>query len=271
MALLLGSGCSPETAPTSADTAGGAGTVDSGSQRLVSDTGSPLATGEGVRGRLVGPSGEPLPYTSVLCCELLSCAKGETDGDGAFAFPVVEGTAVAVKTHADLFAAPRLAAALEPAVAGPEGHDVGEVYVPDLPAGVPVDLDGTEPETLMVGDDLHLALVGEELVPDLGAVLYDVAARRLPDARVPDYAELQGREVLGVWALHPFATRSEVPIGVQAVVDAPDGTGVEVFSISHLDGRFGPPATGTVVGGQAVTDPGQGLEWLTYLVVATAP
>jgi hypothetical protein len=235
-----------------------------------SDTGGVLA-GEGVRGTLVGPDGAVLPFTSILCCQPSTCAKAETDRVGAFTFDIDEGTAVAVKTHHELLVTPRLAAALVPAVAGARGIDVGEVYVPDLPPGTPLERAEPGPQTLQAGDGLSLTVVFADLTPDLGVTLYDFAARRLPAPRVPRYEELGEREVLGVWAAHPFATRSDTPMGIAVPVALADGTAVEVFSVSHLDGRLSDPVAAEVSGGMATTLPGEGLEWLTHVVVAAAP
>lgn len=233
------------------------------------DTGTEVSA-PGVSGVLLAPDGQPLAHEEVLCCQTSYCAKGDTDAQGAFHFEVTPGTKVAVKTHHDLYQSPRWGSALVPAEVPAGGAiDIGELYTPDLPVGMPLGDESEDPQTLSVGDDLELTLNRGDLQADLGVVLYDVAARRLPDAHVPAYAELDGATVVAVYALHPFATESSSPVGVRAPAKLADGTPVSFRSISHLDGTFSEPASGQAQGGQVTTDPGQGIELLTHLVITT--
>ncbi|MEZ4238896.1 MAG: hypothetical protein R3F59_22650 [Myxococcota bacterium] len=258
VAACSGSDPTKGTADTSATTTAGSDTATGDTTTV--DPGEPS-----VAGVLVDPAGQPLGLTDVLCCTAATCFTAETDTDGAFAFPLAPGDEIAVKTHPDLYVQPRWTSALVPGVVGDGQLEVGEVYVPDLPAGVALE-DGLQ--TLEPGDGLELTLTKADLTPELGTFLYDVAARRLPEERIPPYPGL-GEAVVGVWALHPFATESASPVAVAVPVDLPDGAEVHVRAVSHLDGTLSAPAVAHVADGVARTDAGQGVTLLTHLVVST--
>lgn len=229
---------------------------------------TPVEPGEpGVTGRLVGPDGEPMPAEPVLCCQQDSCAVGETGIDGTFSFAEDPGTLVAVKTHHDLYKVPRHGAALAPAEIVADGTiELGDVYVPALPAGVPVGT-GDEPRTLDVGGGVELTVVPSDLVPDLGVVLYDLAAAPIEEPWIPHYPDAEDRDVVAVFAMHPFATRSESPVSLSLPSDLAAGTEVSLFWVSHLDGTLSEPVPGVADGAQVTTEAGEGLEWLTHVVV----
>jgi hypothetical protein len=224
---------------------------------------------EGLNGRLVGPDGGGLGGEDVLACTSTFCLYGETDAAGRFVFTFDEPARVALKTHADLDATPRRAAALRPCVlVDVSPQDVGDVYVPALPAGAPIGSAWSEPQTLAAGDGVELTLQRSSLRPAFGDSLVDVAAARLPADRVPPLPDLDGEEVLAVFALHPFAATSTTPIGVRLPADlSPDGP-VKLRTISELDGQLSAPVAATSDGAGLVTAVGEGLERLTYLVVS---
>jgi hypothetical protein len=154
-------------------------------------------------------------------------------------------------------------AALVPVLAGDASAPDAAVYVPDLPAGVVL---GDAPGVFELGDGLQLTLDPSALTPELGTSLHDAAARRLPDDRVPTYPVL-GAEVLAVYALHPFAARSSAP-GGRVGAGRPGGRGGGApRAVSHLDGTLSAPVIADVSGGRAVSMEGEGLEWLTHIVV----
>lgn len=243
---------------------------ETGTPPPADDTSTPSAGTYGIVGTLVGPDGAPLPGMEVLCCTTTTCTKSEADDDGSFAFTSEPGTELAIKTHPQLYQAPRWAAALAPAVADPSGGaTLGTLYVPDLPTGVPFGDPDDDPQQLEPGDGLQLTLSVSALAPEPGTTLYDLAARRLPEGRAPEYPALDGETVVAVYALHPFATTSTSPIAVQAPVDLPAGTEVRFRTVSHLDGTLSEPVAGTSDGAVATTTPGDGITLLTHLVIST--
>jgi hypothetical protein len=250
------------------DAAEDPGDAGSGTTADVPTSGSPI-DGPGIVGVLVDANEQPIGNEDVLGCLATTCYFGKTAADGSFAFAIEPPAEVALKTHPDIARNPRWAAALEP-IHLVDGAlvDAGTVYVPELPAGAILDLETDEPQTLAVGDGLELTVRQADLGAPPGVFLYDLAARRIPAAHVPPYPELGGREVLAVYALHPFETTSDAPIGVRAPSELPDGTAVELWTMSHLDGTFSEPVAGHVDAGFVVTDPGLGISRLTHLVIS---
>lgn len=236
----------------------------------------------GVCGVLIDPAGQPLGNFDMLCCQITTCFKGETEDDGSFYFEVDPGpyVTVAVKTHEELFETPlRWGAALVPgAIATATPVQLGNVYIPDLPVGVHVLGADQDPQVIAAGDGLELTLNRGDLTPDLGVFLYDIAARRIPDDHVPaTYLEVD-EPVEAVYVIHPFATKSASPIAVKVPSTLPAGTLVHLRTVSHLDGRFSTVVGGSILpdttpvighadGAYITTDPGQGITLLTHLVI----
>lgn len=225
--------------------------------------------GPGLRGRLIGSDGQPLAGVEVLACQATTCYYGDSDDDGRFSFEIEPPAEIALKTHTNLAAVPRLAAALVPVdIVDDALVDVGDVYVPELPDGVVLGAPSDQVETFMVGDGLELSFRSADLEANIGEFLYDIAAVRLPDEYLPEYAELDGSQVLAVYALHPFAATCGSPVGVRVPVDQPDGRQVEVRTLSHLDGNIVEVVSATVEAGYAVTAPDTGITRLTHLIVS---
>ncbi len=227
-------------------------------------------SGPGLRGLLLAPDGTPAPDVEVLACQRTTCLFGASGDDGRFDFTVEPVAEIALKTHPDQARNPRWAAALEPVtIVDNTLVDVGTVYIPDLPEGAVIGPDTEDPQTLDAGDGLELTLNRADLTAPIGEFLYDVSARLLPPEHIPTYAELDGEQVVAVYALHPFAATSTSPIGVRAPADLPDGSAVAFRTISELDGRFSEAVPGRADDGYVSTDPGTGIERLTYLVITT--
>jgi hypothetical protein len=225
--------------------------------------------GPGLRGRLVDVDEQPLPGVEVLACQATTCYYGESDADGRFSFTIEPPAEIALKTHANLASVPRMAAALVPVVIVDAALvELGDVLVPELPEGVVVGAPSDELQTYLVGDGLELSLRSSDLMPSIGEFLYDVAATRIPPEHAPSHAELEGAQVLAVYALHPFAATCTSVIGVRVPVDAPDGTPVELRTLSHLDGNVAEVVAAVVQDGHAVTAPDTGITRLTYLIVS---
>jgi hypothetical protein len=121
-------------------------------------------------------------------------------------------------------------------------------------------------------------VVGTDLTPDLGVFLYDMAARRLPDAYIPTTYLGLDEPVEAVYVIHPFATKSASPVAVKVPSTLPAGTLVHLRTPSHLDGRFSKVVDGSILpddtpvvahadGSFITTDPGQGITLLTHIVI----
>jgi hypothetical protein len=227
------------------------------------------APASGVTGVLMNEAGRPLARAKVLACMTRVCLIGETGADGRFSFSIDPPVDVVIKTEPDLAASPRRGAAMMPVrLAERRVIDVGPVYVPNLPAGRPFGPGTDDPQTVQAGDGLQLTLSRKALKPRPGDVILELAARRLPAARVPKYAALGGEEVIAVYALHPFAAASATPIAVRATSSLPDGTRVNFRTINEIDGTFSAPVPGHAARGYLATDPGAGITELTWLVIS---
>jgi hypothetical protein len=229
----------------------------------------------GVTGVLKDEAGRPLARTKVLACMTRVCLIGETGADGRFSFSIDPPVDVVIKTEPDLAASPpggaspRRGAGMMPVrLAERRVIDVGSVYVPSLPAGRPFGPGTDDPQTVQAGDGLQLTLSRKALKPRPGDVIVELAARRLPVARVPKYAALGGEDVIAVYALHPFAAVSATPIAVRAASSLADGTRVNFRTINEIDGTFSAPVPGQAARGYLATDPGAGITELTWLVIS---
>ena len=235
----------------------------------------PAATGaggrppSGIAGVLQDEAGRPIADANVMACMSTVCLYSKSAADGRFGFDVEPPADIAIKTDGDPSATPRRAAALYPVrLTEARVMDVGVVRSPSLPDGVPLAAAAKDPQTIQAGDGLTLILNRGALTPRLGEVLIDVAARQVPAALLPRYTGLGNDQVLAVYALHPFAAKSTVPIQVKARTPLPDGTVVRFRTISEIDGQFSPPVSGRAAGGWVSTDAGAGISELTYLVIA---
>ena len=162
-----------------------------------------------------------------------------------------------IKTNEDLSGEPRRSTPRVPvAVTGDEMVDLGNVYAPTLPGGdVPIGPDGV----VEAGDGLTLAFDLSD--PDTPAA---VAARRIPAGMMGDYPDLAGEDVIAVYALHPFAWKTDRPVGVRASLDSEV---VEFRTIDEIDGTLSEPVRGVGDGDSVATPPGTGITSLTHLVV----
>lgn len=222
----------------------------------------------GLRGSLVGADGEALAHYAVMACSTSFCLNASSDAEGGFVFQVDPGTPIAFKTH-EVLSHPARAAALTPlVVADGPAIDLGTVYVPDLPEGVALGSEALDPQVLAVGDGLELTLNAADLVAPFGVFLHEIGAARLPDVHVPDYAALQGEQVLHVYAMAPFSTTSTSPIGLRVPTDLPSGSVAHARSIDYLDGTFSAPVALVSDGAFLVTAPGEGVSNLTHLVIS---
>jgi hypothetical protein len=85
---------------------------------------------------------------------------------------------------------------------------------------------------------------------------------------VPRLSDLGSEEVVAVYSLYPFSTRSDSPIGVRAPSNLAPGTPVRFRSLSELDGKLSAPAAGQADGAFVETAPLAGIDELTWLVIS---
>jgi hypothetical protein len=247
----------------------GCGDDGASSKPDAAELGPDAASGPGVAGLLVDYLGRPRPTTDVLACMATTCLFGKSGSNGRFSFAIDPLAQVALKTHADLTTTPRYAAVLQPVIVGGSSLvDVGMLYTPELPAGTVLGPASSDPQTIAAGDDLELTLHRGDMTAPLGEFLNDVAARRISADHIPTYDELAGREVIAVYALHPFTAKSSSPVGVRIPTTLADGSAVEVRTISEIDGVMSTPVAGHASGGFIRTDPGVGILRFTYLVIS---
>jgi hypothetical protein len=226
--------------------------------------------GPGLTGLLADEAGQPLAYVNVMACRSDVCFYSDSDAAGRFEFLLDAPGDLLIKTRENLGANPRLGAAMVPvAISGTEFLDVGMVHVPSLPGGARVPADRGRRVNLETGDGLTLVLDPSELELQPGEALVDVAARRLPESIVPEYAALSDERVLAVYALHPFAATSRNAVGIQLESDLAAGTTVLFRTIDEIDGRFSEPVPGVATGTSLMTEEGTGINVLTHLVVSS--
>ena len=227
------------------------------------------AVESGITGVLQDEEGQPLVEAPVLACMSTTCYSGTTNDAGKFSFSLDAPAHVVIKTEEDRSAARPRAAAMAPvSLTEPRVIDVGEVLVPTLPDGPILSRARAGAQGLDVGDGLRLTLQRSALTPAPGGVIVDAAARRIPAAFLPRYRVPAGEELLAVYALHPFAATSSVPIPVRAPSDTPAGTRVLFRTISEIDGRLSDAVPGRATGTYVATDSSRGIDRLTYLVIS---
>ena len=215
------------------------------------------ADGPGISGVLVSESGEAIPYVNVMACTLAVCYYADSDRTGRFEFLLDSPGVYLIKTSEDLSSRPRRTSPMVPVIVeGDEFIDLGNVSAPMLPADVPVGADGV----VEAGDGL--TLVFDPAAPGTPDA---VAARRIPDAIIPEFRTLPDEHVVAVYALHPFALKTEAPVGVRVMSDS--GNVAAFRTIDEIDGSFSDPVPGQTVQGAWVSLPGTGITSLTHLVV----
>ena len=228
-----------------------------------------LPDGPGLAGFMRDGDGQLLGEQQVLACMATTCLYGSTDADGFFFFEIEPVENVALKTTGDPDTEPRRAAALCPIdIVDDELVYAHTLYVPLLPEGVLFGPEEDDPQTLAVGDGLELTFNRADLTPRLGDALVDAAARAVPPEQRCPQLVIPGEEILAVYALHPFAATSSSPIAVRATSDLPDGTEVQLRTISEIDGEWSDPVVGHADGSAVTSDEGLGITELSWLVIS---
>ncbi|HSN98931.1 MAG TPA: hypothetical protein VLS89_11620, partial [Candidatus Nanopelagicales bacterium] len=247
---------------------GSPGTGGGGAAGGAGSGGAPA--GPGVTGELEGEDGQPVGSAPVQLCNTSVCYSDASRADGGFTFLIEANLPVdfLVKSLADLSATPRRGVSMVPLrLTEPALRDVGSLFVPSLPAGATLGPASSDPQTLDVGDGLRLVVRRADLDAPIGTILDDIAARKIPPERVPALPDLGAEQVIAVYALHPFATRSDSPIAVQAPSDLAPGTPVTFRTMSEYDGKLSAPVEGQADGTVVETAPLTGIDELTWLVI----
>ncbi|WP_441288605.1 hypothetical protein ACSRUE_42835 [Sorangium sp. KYC3313] len=252
------------------DAGGGAATGGGGAATGGSGAGGAPA-GPGVTGVLADEAGQPIGGATVLFCNTAVCYSDRSRADGRFTFrsdaePPVD---FVVKSMEDAGTTPRRGTTMFPLrFTDAVTVDAGSLFVPHLPAGAVLGPNSDDPQVLEVGDGLQLTVNRAALATPLGEALHDIAARKIPPERVPPLPDLGGEEIVAVYALYPFATISDSPVGVQAPSDLAPGTPVRFRTLSEYDGKLSAPVAGEADGSVIRTSPGSGIDELTWLVIS---
>ena len=210
---------------------------------------------------------EPLQGVRVTFCQV-ACTFRDTDADGRYVFAGLEGGdgLFDVVGHVNPDGALYTGLAYTFDIPATGGIEAPDVCLPEVESTVPVESGSSE---VSVGDDLMLTVDADEIewllgTPEIGAV-------EVPDTAW-QYVDIDGVDVLGVWALYAFANtlvEDGTPIGVNLPARGGLDTGdtATVYVMSHDVGGFIEAASATTTGGdlRVVTDPGQGLHELTWI------
>lgn len=229
---------------------------------------SEASEGPGAAGVLVDEDGEPLPWITVMGCMREICYFVDSDASGRFVIDLDEPATFLVKSEVGSPRAPGSGSPMVPVtVRGTEFVELGSVYVPARPQGVPLPDAAGGPMDIEVGDGLSLVLDPADLRMDIGPVPRELAARRFPESAIPAYPDVAPASIIAVYALYPFAATSLSPIGVRVASDLEQGTPVHFRTIDEIDGSLSDPVEGWATGDALVTGPGTGIDRLTHLVI----
>ncbi|WP_437533099.1 hypothetical protein WME79_05960 [Sorangium sp. So ce726] len=255
----------------SAATSGGGDAGDGGGGAAGGSGAGGAPAGPGVTGVLADEAGQPIGGATVLFCNTAVCYSDRSRADGRFTFlcdaePPVD---FVLKSMEDAGTTPRRGTTMFPLrFTDAVTVDAGLLFVPHLPAGAVLGPNSDDPQVLEVGDGLQLTVNRAALATPLGEALHDIAARRIPPERVPPLPDLGGEEIVAVYALYPFATTSDAPVGVQAPSDLEPGTPVRFRTMSEYDGKLSAPAAGEADGAVVKTAPLSGIDELTWIVIS---
>jgi hypothetical protein len=236
---------------------------------LSPDAGIKEDAGSGIVGLVKNERAEVIGNAIVLACTKSYCYMGRSKSDGSFFFPVEPPVRMIMKVAEDRASSPRRAEGIQPLqIIDNSLVETGTIYCPTLGAGAALGPARDDPQTLALGDGLELTLRRADLTPVLGISIENLAARAVPAERRPRFEELDGEELIAVYALFPFGTTSASPIGAKVPSDLADGTVVHFRTVEELDGALSAPAAGRADGAFVSTDPGQGILKLTWLIVS---
>ncbi|HRG95148.1 MAG TPA: carboxypeptidase-like regulatory domain-containing protein [Polyangiaceae bacterium] len=283
LVLGLGAGCSSSTAqPGASDADAG----DAGPPPCQPQPGGPTAAPaqcvREVSGTVRDLSGSPLAGADLTLCGVV-CFGGSTDPSGAFRIRVnsvlPEGGYVVFAhgrpDHTGLFV--RLPAGSAGAVALPQPVELAK-----LSLGAALPADGAPAATVREGVVTLSVQAGTEWELSFEDVVAEAAGRRLRYAKVPlDKAPPFAKGAALVYGLAPFQAKPSKPVALtlDEAGGLPAGAPVELVVMSDdiltNDNEGGLPrvaARGRVSadGKRVETDPGEGLDVLTWVAVRPA-
>lgn len=225
-----------------------------------------IGAGPGIAGELRGEDGQIIRFATVMVCKPETCYVGHSNGDGRFEF-LLDGPGqylIKAEMQGSSYGSPMVPVTVD----HDDFIDVGTVYAPAIPEGVVLTPRLQGAVALEAGEGLTLTIDPDALETRSGRLLSNLAARRIPDARLPRYPLPNDEDVLAVYALHPFAARSSRPIAVHIESDLPAGTTVRFRTINDEDGSFSDPIDGIATGQALITPDQSGVTMLTHLVVS---
>lgn len=235
------------------------------------DAQEPASPDPGIAGVLADEAGEPLAWVNVMACTTTVCYYADSDADGRFLFPIDNGFSGVLKTAPTPVAGERLTSPMVPLhLDAGEFVDIGRIHAPGIGPGHRVEPSTSGLVRVDAGDGLTLALDPGELEALPGQSITEVAARRIPDSLVPVYPDIDPDTIVAVYAIHPFATKSAVPVGIDIASDLPAGTPVTFRTIDSIDGTLSDPVAGTATGEALVSESEVGITNLTHLIVQRA-
>jgi len=245
---------------------------DESSPGTESDAGLDAPTeGATLSGRVLDVDGAPVPAALGLCAD--ACWIAFTDDAGEFLYQgLTEG-----HYKLDVRAKPEAGDAFS-ALSFPLDLAKDEALVLSEPLVLPETAGGTligpGEQQVQVDDQLNLTIDGAELVLPLGLTEGTLAGVRVAPEHWPPNELPQGT-VHAMWALNPFSTTSNVPMGVEIQNDlglAADEA-VRFHTIDEQTGLVELEAAGQVSGDALTlaTSAGEGLSRITWLIVASSP
>lgn len=225
-----------------------------------------------VKGIAVDESGERIPSAWMSVCNPLGCRSTNAGVDGAFVLKGLEIVTFGVRSHDDLESVPyrgtvvRLIKATVPDVV----LDAGMLYIPTVQPAPVLAADVNTPQVVKAGDGLELTVTRKTLEFPLGLPSDRISARRIPLEHIPPY-DLGSEKVIAAYTITPYSITSKtVPIAVKMDLPLDPGTEVHLRSVWEFDGKVSQPVTAhaSLDGKTVVTDPGVGLDNLTWILVS---
>lgn len=250
------------TSPTSPTDATDAGKKDSA---VLVDAGSAAVE---LSGAIIDMKGNPWPLARVLVCgSLPPCDVSFSNVAGAWSMrtsPEAKVLRIEGEANDGRFWSPvvRPVDLIRDLAISPP------IVLPETPAPQPL----TNLAQPITSGEITVTLDPAKLVLPATVAASAFAAVRVPQTAWPPY-DAGGRTILAMWAFNPYGTRSIDPIAVtidnvQANLALAPNETVTILSVDPSTGLLVEPATATLAVAKIITDNGQGLRRLTWMVVA---
>ena len=231
-----------------------------------------------IKGSLKDEQGTAVGNVAVLNCTVTTCTTGMAGPDGSFNTCGIELADIAVKTEEECGHTPRYGAGLAMVTVKANGDvvDLKDLIIPIMGAGTPIDWTSTKAATLDGGDGVSVTLTGKDLFPLFGDKTCTFSARSLLPGKRAEFKVPDGGQLLGVYVMSPFSTRStsktKFPFKAKLPAAATPGAAVKFWWLDYdASGWAATPAMGKVDANDATlvaTNPGDGLGQLSYVLVS---